>query len=77
MGGGIRGVGRGVGRVSGGVEASEDIDELGKEDFLEADDGGGDVVGVEAEGGEEEGEAGGPGLFAAEWGRGGVADVVG
>lgn len=61
----------------GFVQAGEDVEELRVEGFLEADYGRGDVVGVEAEGGEEAGETGGPGGFAAEGGGGGVADVVG
>lgn len=63
--------------VSGAVQTGEDVEELGVQHFLQADDGGGHVLGVEVEGGEEAGKTDGPRLLAAEGGGGGVADVVG
>ena len=43
----VRGVGVGGLRMGGGVEAREDVEELGVKDFLKADDGGGYVRSVE------------------------------
>lgn len=59
------------------VEGGKNISELGVKDFLETDEGSGDVTRVDFESGDNQRQPGGPCFFAAERAGGSIPDVVG